>query len=162
MSDVTDAQREIAGIVAEFHRKIRMRTGMVDAISRIVVSDGLSLALGIPRDGAIFGNVELVPDPGVRAAAAEALEDATPAVPGPPEVEWRYGPDCAEASVGPLDLDVYNNGHGYDWSVAVTTQRSIGGIAVARCNMRSLEPTLDAAKAAAIAAARAWRDSIRL
>ena len=77
MSDVTDAQREIAGIVAEFHRKIRMRTGMVDAISRIVVSDGLSLALGIPRDGAIFGNVELVPDPGVRAAAAEAIAGAS-------------------------------------------------------------------------------------
>jgi hypothetical protein len=50
MSDVTDAQREIAGIVAEFHRKIRMRTGMVDAISRIVVSDGphpdLAMELG--------------------------------------------------------------------------------------------------------------------
>lgn len=149
MSDVTDAQREIAGIVAEFHRKIRMRTGMVDAISRIVVSDGLSLALGIPRDGAIFGNVELVPDPGVRAAAVDALEVATPAV------EWVDDDGFVTARFGSLSLEILNLAEGgWAWSVIIGGYRQAHG--------GDMTTTLDAAKAAAIAAARAWRDSIRL
>jgi len=98
----------------------------------------------------------------IRELAIAASQAVAPTEPVAETVAWRDGPDCAEAMVGPLDLDVYKNGRGYDWTVTVETQRAGEGIRAATCNIRSLEPTLDAAKAAAIAAARAWRDSIRL
>lgn len=83
------------------------------------------------------------------AAAAEALDSATPAA------EWRDG----QASAGPLNLSVWAYGGGlggFGWAV------SLAGDDIAACHWRHPLPTLDAAKAAAIAAARAWRDSIRL
>ena len=88
------------------------------------------------------------PSPGVRAAAAEALEDAIPLV------AWRDG----QASAGPLNLSVWEYGGGlggFGWAVSFARD-------IAACHWRHPLPTIDAAKSAAIAAARAWRDSIRL
>lgn len=191
MSDVTDAQREIAGIVAQ-RKETRMTqkrsaditipapmarpdcSAESDPATLTFEAEDLGAAIArllrlakhdspVVREGAVCGlgsvlqalrDLSADPSPGVRAAADEALAD-DPAVPGTPEVEWRDG----QASAGPLNLSVWEYGGGlggFGWAV------SLSGDDIAACHWRHPLPTLDAAKAAAIAAARAWRDSIRL
>lgn len=88
-------------------------------------------------------------------AASQAVAGAAQAT----ETEWVGNNDGACAVyTGPLRLEVARWGRDSDWTWAVM----IGGRRHAGELVGGRSPTLDAAKAAAIAAARAWRDSIRL
>lgn len=77
---------------------------------------------------------------------------ATPA----PAVEWRDYQSDSVATVGPIELTVWAHGTEWRWCVDVGMHTVRAGDPCAP------ESSRDAAKAAAIAAARAWRDSIRL
>ena len=53
----------------------------------------------------LVGNVTAAEIRELAIAASQAVAPPEPVA----EVVWRDGPDCAEATVGPLDLDVYKN-----------------------------------------------------
>lgn len=81
--------------------------------------------------------------------AIGAPEDATTAV------EWVDDDGFVTARFGSLSLEILNLAEGgWAWSVIIGGYRQAHG--------GDMTTTLDAAKTAAIAAARAWRDSIRL
>lgn len=95
---------------------------------------------------------------GVQAAMAIDASQAV-APPEPVVVEWRDDPGDPNysAEVGPLVLAVWPSRlGGWGWTVTMMDRR------VAEIGARSQGLPRDAAKTAAIAAARAWRDSIRL
>lgn len=98
--------------------------------------------------------------PACVAAIAEMTPAASQAVapPEPVEVGWYDEPmrpgRMYAAFDGPLEIEVYERSGSWFWDV------SLGGGSFSITG--GVEDTLDAAKSAAIAAARAWRDSIRL
>ena len=85
-------------------------------------------------------------------AASQAVAPVEPVV-------WVEGApkDGCDAQVGPLMLSVWSRRDGWAWEVLIGDER----IASYR-TAEEWSTDRDAAKTAAIAAARAWRDSIRL
>lgn len=89
----------------------------------------------------------------------ECFVPVVPAQPEPVEVKWRDGPDCAKADCGEMVLVVWpDDMHSRNFCWRVSLMPGTGEIDVDN----GTAADRDAAKAAAIAAARAWRDSIRL
>lgn len=102
----------------------------------------------------LIGNVTAEEIRELAIAASQAVAPPEPVV-----VEWRDDPGDPNysAEVGPLVLAVWPSRlGGWGWTVTMMDRR------VAEIGARSQGLPRDAAKTAAIAAARAWRDSIRL
>lgn len=103
----------------------------------------------------------------VTAAEIRELAIAVSQAVAPPEpvaVTWIEDPEytpTVQAKAGSLTLSVWpaefpKDIIGWVWDVVIGEQL------IARSGIRGIQSDRDAAKAAAIAAARAWRDSIRL
>ena len=90
------------------------------------------------------------------AAIAEATTAASHAVapPEPVAVEWLGNDDYSTADAGPLELTSWRKVGSATWDWDVENGHTLIG--------KGQSPSAAEAKAAAIAAARAWRDSIRL
>lgn len=97
----------------------------------------------------LLGNVTAAEIRELAIAASHAV-----APPEPVAVEWLGNDDYSTADAGPLELTSWRKVGSATWDWDVENGHTLIG--------KGQSPSAAEAKAAAIAAARAWRDSIRL